>query len=146
MSETQQDVEGVLATIIESGSTNTCAYNVLIHNDGRATAEIRGTLDPMVERREFPPGSIDTKTLRSLLTAIGDVSKIPTAFCPKPVSLGTTTTISYEGKTSGDLQCVQQQASGGDPALLQASQDLAKSVLTTRNQLKIDARRVIPNQ
>jgi hypothetical protein len=131
---------GDLATIIESRCTNFLGYNVVVHNDGSATVEIRGAM------QQFPPETIDTTKLRSPLTTIGDVSRIPIGFCAKSASFGTTTKIAYAGKTSGDLQCVQQQASGGDPALLQASQDLAKFVMTTRNQLKIDARRVIPDQ
>jgi len=138
--ETKPGAGGDLATIIQSRCTNFLGYNVVVHNDGSATVEIRGGT------QQFPPGTIDTTTLRGLLTKIGDVSKIPTGVCMKSASFGTTTKIAYAGRTSGDLQCLQQQASGGDPALLQASQDLAKFVLTTRNQLKIDTRRVIPNQ
>jgi hypothetical protein len=80
--------------------------------------------------------------LRRLLTGIGDVSRIPTGVCPKSVSFGTRTQIEYAGKTSGDLQCIRQQASGGDQALLQASEDLGRFVRTTLSQLKIDDRRV----
>ena len=38
--EMKQSVEGILATIVQSRSTNTRGYKVVIHNDGRATAEI----------------------------------------------------------------------------------------------------------
>lgn len=144
--ETKPDTEGNLATIIQSGSTNTRAYNVVIHNDGSATAVTIGATHAMVARQEFPPGKIDTKTLRRLLTAIGDVSKITTGNCAKSASFGTRTQISFAGKTSGDLQCVHWQVSGGDQSLLQASEDLARFVQTTLNQLKIDDRRVSPNQ
>jgi len=146
MSGTNQGTEGILATIINSGSTNTSGYTVVIHNDGSASSVIRGKLDPMVETREFPPGTIDTKTLLCLLTAIGDVSAIPTALCAKPVSFATTTTISYAGKTSGDLQSIPQQASGGDQALLQESKDLYGFVQTMLSQLKINDMRVSSTQ
>jgi hypothetical protein len=38
--ETKQGVEGILATIIQSRSTNTRARKIVIHNDGSATAAI----------------------------------------------------------------------------------------------------------
>jgi hypothetical protein len=144
--EVKPEVGGDLATIIQSGSTNTRAYKVVIHNDGSATAEISGAsfgsrTEPP-RSQQFPPETIDTKTLRRLLTQIGDVSRIPTGGCMKSVSFGTRTQIAYAGKTSGDLQCIRQQASGGDQALLQASEDLGRFVRTTLSQLKINDRRV----
>ena len=143
-------VEENLATIIRSGSTNTRAYEVVIHNDGSATAEIGGAsfafrIEPP-RSQQFPPGTIDTRTLLRLLAQIGDVSKIPTGGCAKSVSFGTRTQITYMGKTSGDLQCIRQQASGGDRAPVQASEDLGKFVQTTLSQLKINDRRGSSNQ
>lgn len=129
-----------LATIIQSRSTNTRAYNVVIQNDGSATAEIGGAT------QQFPPGTVDTKTLRSLLAQVGDVSRIPIGFCAKSVSFGTKTEISYAGKTSGDLQCVRQAAQGGDQGLLQASESLAKFVQTTLGELKVNDRGLSPRQ
>ena len=148
--ETKQGVEGILATIIQSRSTNTRAYKVVIHNDGSATAEISGAsfgfrTEPP-RSQQFPAGTIDTKTLRRLLTQIGDVSRIPTGACPKSVSFGTRTQIEYAGKTSGDLQCIRQPASGGDQALLQASEGLGRFVRTTLGELKINDRRIISTQ
>jgi hypothetical protein len=96
----------------------------------------------MVARREFPPGTIDTRKLRRLLTEVVDVSRIPTGGCAKSASFGTRTQIAYAGKTSGDLQCIRQQASGGDQALLQASEDLGRFVQTTLSQLKISDGRI----
>jgi hypothetical protein len=144
--ETKQGVEEILATIIQSGSTNTRAYKVVIHNDGSATAEIGGaSSDSRTEpprSQQFPPGTIDTKTLRRLLMVIGDVSRIPIGACEKSVSFGTRTQINYASKTSGDLQCIRQPASGGDQALLQASEDLGRFVQTSMSQLKINVKRV----
>jgi hypothetical protein len=125
LTETGAGADGGLATI--SGSSNACTYNVVIQNDGSATATVCFKTHALVERREFPAGTIDTKSLLSLLTPIGDVSKIPTE----------TTEIWYAGKTSGNLQGIQRQASVGDQALLQASEDLTKFLQTTLNQLKI---------
>jgi hypothetical protein len=140
----------VLATITQSGSTNTRGYKVVIHNDGSATAEIGGgssVLGTTPSRsQQFPPGTIDTNTLRRLLAEIRDVSGIPTAGCAKSVSFGTRTQITYAGKTSGDLQCIRQQAPEGDRAPLQASEDLGRFVQATLNQLKINSRRLGSNQ
>jgi hypothetical protein len=148
--EMKQGVEGNLATIIQSRSTNTRAYKVVIHNDGSATAEISGasfafSIEPP-RSQQFPPGTIDTKTLRRLLAEIGDVSRIPTGGCAKSISFGTRTQITYAGKTSGDLQCIRRQASSGDQAPLQASEDLSRFVQTTLSQLKINNRRTSSNQ
>jgi hypothetical protein len=147
--EMKQGVEGILATITQSRSTNTRGYKVVIHNDGSATAEISGAsfaLRTEPSRSQFPPGTIDTKTLRRLLTQIGDVSRIPTGGCAKSVSFGTRTEITYASKTSGDLQCIRQQASEVDQAPLQASEDLGRFVQTTLGQLKINDRRIGSNQ
>ncbi len=142
--EIKQSVEGILATITQSRSTNTRGYKVVIRDDGSATAEIDGAslalpTEPS-RSQQFPPGAIDTKTLRSLLTEIGDVSRIPTGGCAKSVSFGTRTQITYAGKTSGDLQCIRQQASNVDQAPLQASEALGRFVQTTLGQLKINDR------
>jgi len=128
--ETKPGAGGDLATIIQSRSTNTRAYNVVIHNDGSAAVEFSGagpvSCKAPAQSQQFPPGKIDTLRLRSLLTQIGDVSKIPTV----------STEITYAGKSSGDLRSIPQQASGGDQ-LLQASNELANYLLPTLNQLKI---------
>jgi len=144
--ETEHGVEGNLATILQSGSTNTRSYKVVIRNDGSATAEISGA--PAIRKSEpatsqqFPAGTINTKIMRRLLAEIGDVGKIPTGGCAKSASFGTRTQITYAGKTSGDLQCVRQQATGGDEAPLQASKELSKFVQTTLSQLKVNDRRI----
>jgi hypothetical protein len=135
----KQDTESGLATIIQSGSTNTLPYKLIIRDDGSATTEIGGTGSPRLQ--QFPPGTIETKALLRLLERIGDVSKIPTGNCPKSVSFGTRTEISYAGKTSGDLQCIRKDASGGDQVDLQAGEELAGFVRMTLRQLNINAMR-----
>ncbi len=148
--EQETGVNGILATITQSRSTNTLGYRIVIHVDGSAVAEIGGASSALrtepSRSQQFPPGAIDTKTLRRLLKEIGDVSKIPTGGCAKSVSFGTHTQITYASKTSGDLQCIRQQASGGDQAPLQASEDLGRFVQTTLGQLKINDRRIGSNQ
>jgi hypothetical protein len=148
--ERETGAKAILATITQSRSTNTLGYRILIRNDGSATAEIAGGSSALrsgpSRSQEFPPGAIDTKTLRRLLTEIGDVSKIPTGGCAKSASFGTRTQITYASKTSGDLQCIRPHASDGDQAPQQASEDLARFVRSTLGQLKINDRRIGPNQ
>ena len=148
--EMKRGVEGILAIITQSRSTNSRGNRVVIHTDGGATAEIGGTsfalrTEPS-RSQQFPPGTIDTKTLRRLLTEIGDVSRIPTGSCAKSVSFGTRTQITYASKTSGDLRCIHQQASDGDHTPLQVSEDLGRFVQTILGQLKINDRRTGSNQ
>lgn len=155
-----KDTKDVLAIIAQSGSTNTRGYRVVIYNDGSVMAEIAGTtvagrVEPS-HSQQFPAGTIDTKTLHRVLAEVGDVGRIPTGGCAKSVSFGTRTQITYQGKTSGDLQCIRRQPSEGTQpegnqaqgksALLQAAQDLGRFVQTTLAQLKIDNRRIRVNQ
>lgn len=144
-----QGAEDELATILQSGSTNTRGCKVVIRGDGSATAQISGRglvqKSEPTQSQQFPAGTIDTKTLRRLLREVGDVSKIPTGNCAKSVSFGTRTQIAYEGKTSGDLQCIRQ-ATDVDQAALQGSKDLSKFVQTMLGQLRINQPRVAPNR
>jgi hypothetical protein len=139
------DTENILAVISKSRSTNSPAYKVLVRNDGSATAEIDGAKvaggSEPAQLRTFTAGSIDSQTLRRLLTEVSDVSAIPTSHCAKSVSFGTTTQITYEGKTSGDLQCVRGPSPGEDQARFQAAQDLARFVEKVLNQLKVNPRK-----
>ena len=148
--EQETGAKGILATITQSRSTNTLGYRILIYNDGSATAEIAGASSGLgtetSRSRDFPPGAIDTKTLRHLLAEIGDVSKIPSGGCAKSASFGTRTQITYASKTSGDLQCIRPQASDGAQAPQQASEELGRFMKTTLGQLKINDRRIGSNQ
>jgi pyruvate/2-oxoglutarate dehydrogenase complex dihydrolipoamide acyltransferase (E2) component len=130
----------ILATIIQSRSTNTRGYKVEIHDDGSATVKIDASRPALnaepAQAEDLPAASIDVKVLRRLLNEIGDVSKIPTGGCAKSVSFGTRTQISYGDKTSGDLQCIRQQDSDADPSLLKTSQELGKLVETILRQVK----------
>jgi hypothetical protein len=135
--EMKQGMEENLATIVQSRSTNSRGYKVVIHNDGSAMVEIDALRMEAPRSQEFPPGTIDTKTLRRLLTEVGDVSRIPIGNCAKSVSFGTRTQIAYAGKTSGDLQCIREQALDSDQTPRQAWEDLSKFVRTTLSQLKI---------
>lgn len=146
--EAKEAGEGLLATIIQSRSTNSRGYSVAILNDGSATAEFASQSITLPSEpspsQVFPPGMIDTTTLRRLLIAIGDVSEIPIGNRVKSVSFGTCTQIEYDGKSSGDLQSVPEQTFDSDSALVCASQELRRLVLTTLKQLNIDDRVISP--
>jgi hypothetical protein len=144
--EAQISAEGILATILQSGSTNTRAFQLFIRNDGSATVQFGDAKSDPPQAQRLPSGTVDATTLRRLLTEIGDVSRIPTGDCAKSASFGTRTQISYAGKTSGDLQCILHEALGGDQMLLDSSEDLGRFVQSTLSQLKIDNRRVILSQ
>jgi hypothetical protein len=146
--QVEQRPKGVLAVITQSHSTNSLGYRLVIHHDGSALAEIgKADVEGGAGRsrsQRFPPGTVDTVALQRFLDEIGDVSKIPTGFCPKSVSFGTRTEITYARKTSGDLQCVRPQPSEVHQAPLQASEELGKFVRTTLSRLKINDRRFGP--
>jgi hypothetical protein len=140
--ETADGGEALLATIIQSGSTDSLGYDVAICHDGSATAKFGGEsvalhIEPPPPQ-VFPPGTIDATTLSRLLIAIGDVSIIPTVSRMKSSSFGTHTQIEYANKTSGDLQSVPQQTSDVDSVLIPASQELSRVVQATLSQLEID--------
>jgi len=122
-----------LATI--SGCTNDCKYTLVIHDDGSAAGNAGAIFSESIRLLQFPPGTVDTKTLLFLLGEIGDVSRIPAKPCPETFTSGEPTTrMSYAGKTSGDLQHIEK---GGDPELLRASEELARFLQTTVNHLKL---------
>jgi hypothetical protein len=142
-----QQTTGEIATIIQSRSTNTPGFRLMIHDDGSATEESTnfGPNHPsktLAQVHRYSPGTIDVQTLRHLLTRIGDVSRIPTGFCPKSVSFGTRTQISYQGKLSGDLQCIRG-GQGVDQSLLQPSLELSKFVQNVVKQVKVPVGRPI---
>lgn len=62
--------------------------------------------------RDTPPktydaGAPEVAAFLSDLAEIGDVSAIPIGQCSKSISFGTVTTVTVDGTTSGDLQCLK---------------------------------------
>ena len=123
-----------VATIHVTRSTNSPEIFVAVYCDGSAERTLGDTsfsnvLNVGPERYES-----NTPAVLMFLTdlrAVGDVSAIPashaSAFqggeCAKSASFGTVTTISAQGKTSGDMQCIQnptpsQTALAGDCRVL----------------------------
>jgi hypothetical protein len=132
-----------LATILQSASTNTRAYKVIIRNDGSATAEVAASRSPTeaqpARSKVFPAGTIDAKQLQRLLSQIEDVSKIPVGPCVKSASFGTRTQIAYAGKTSGDLQCVRGDTPTSGLTKLPLYESLSLFVATTLRDLKVNS-------
>ena len=108
------------ASIHVTQSTNTSAIDVVAFDDGSAERTLGASrdggttgLDPAP--KSYPPLSPEVLAFLCDLRAVGDVSAIPAdpgrpyptlPGCAKSVSFGTVTTVSAGGKTSGDLQCL----------------------------------------
>jgi hypothetical protein len=98
-----------VARIVISASTNTPEADIVVYDD--ASAEIvlapsRTANPPAAPPRSYPTCSPEVIAFLTDLAKVGDVSAIATTWCPKSVSFGTRTTISSGGKTSGDVQCL----------------------------------------
>jgi len=105
-------------------------YDVKVFSDGGASVLVQNEPE-----QDFKAGTADAKTLSAMLQKIGDVSQI-TGHCAKSVSFGTVTTITYNGKTSGDISC----SFTGD------AYDLYAFISQLEQQLKISsARRALGN-
>ncbi len=92
-------------TISNSGSTNFVGWDLNISGDGSGKLQYRN----VNISNSFPDGTFSN--IVDLVTRVGDVSKIHTAYdCAKSVSFGTSTVVTYKGQMSGDIQCLQQNA------------------------------------
>ena len=132
-----QDNANVLVIITNSGSTNTPGATVTINKDGSATISYDRDNDPRFNKyvdKTFPRGTFDVSQLAHILVQIGNVETIPEHHCIKSVSFGSVTTITYQGKTSGDMSC----RSNEDP---QIYQDLANQVMAIYMQAVKDTSR-----
>lgn len=96
------------AEIRVTSSTNSPAIDVIVFCDSSAerTLGSSGGTFNNAPPKVYPPGSPEVKTFLADLNAVGDVSAIPTGFCVKSASFGTTTKVSALGKSSGDLECL----------------------------------------
>ena len=104
----------LLVVITNSGSTNTPKSTLTLNTDGSGSLMYhKDTCDvcsignsSRFADKTFPAGTFNIAQLKNLLTQIGDVSAIPDHGCIKSISFGSTTTITYQGKTSGDISCL----------------------------------------
>lgn len=108
-----QHTDNVLAVITNSGSTNAPGSTLTIYQDGSAKLAYQkgksATRFTGFHDQTFPAGTFASHKLAALLGKIKDVSTIPDHGCLKSVSFGSTTTITFQGKTSGDLSCLSNE-------------------------------------
>lgn len=122
------------ARIHVTRSTNSPEITVVVYCDGSAERTLgqpgsTNVLDTLPE--VYASGSPAVLRFLRNLDAVGDVSAIPASHapahlpdaCAKSASFGTVTTVTADGKTSGDLQCLlsptaEQMALAGDCRVL----------------------------
>jgi hypothetical protein len=92
--------------IVNSGSTNTIGYRIIVGADGSAShVSGDGSGHAMLSDELYA-------RLKSDVAAAGPLSQMPMAVgCVKSASFGTTTTIAMGGETSPDLSCAGSEAS-----------------------------------
>jgi hypothetical protein len=100
-----------VAVIVNSGSTNTSGFRIVVERSGKA--ESTTTPQGKQMRRKLPEAL--TKQLYSDLRAATPLSSLPAPRCMKSASFGTKLTIEFGGQETPDLSC-----GGGDNAMLQA--------------------------
>jgi hypothetical protein len=110
---TMQQTSNVLAVITNSGSTNAPASTLTVYQDGSGVLTYQKGKSAArfanLHDQTFPAGTFASTKLAALLAKIKDVSTIPNHGCLKSVSFGSTTTITFQGKTSGDLTCLSKE-------------------------------------
>ncbi|HLQ27772.1 MAG TPA: glycosyltransferase family 9 protein [Ktedonobacteraceae bacterium] len=108
-----QATNQALAVITNSGSTNAPGSTLAINRDGSGTVTyLKGTQQERFKRyvnSTLPAGTFESSQLENILTQIKDVGTIPDRHCLKSTSFGSTITITYQGKTSGDLSCLTNE-------------------------------------
>ena len=109
------------AVIRNSGSTNSAAYTLVIAPDGAATF---GGDDGYTRKTV---AAAQTRWLFSRLAAAGPLESLGLQHCMKSASFGTSTTITWNGSTSGDVSC------SADPA----SRELMRTITVIAAQLAI---------
>lgn len=109
------------AVIRNSGSTNSAGYTVILAPDGSATVrQYDGFAQKLV-------GAPQTHWLFLKLRQAAPLATLGNARCVKSVSFGSSTTVSWNDSTSGDLSC------GGDPR----SRELARTIGVIVRELDI---------
>ena len=110
------------ATIHVTRSTNSPELTVAVYCDGsaeRTLGEAGANNSLGVTPKTYEPSSPEVVKFLTDLDAVGDVSLIPASppnanlqsDCAKSASFGTLTTITAQGKTSGDVQCLKDPTS-----------------------------------
>ena len=100
------------ATIVNSGSTNTYGYSIVVASNGNASATLR-------EKGGATSGSAKTFTIPAATVArfFADLaaarkSNAQSVACMKSASFGTTVHVTWQGWVSPDLSCPQSDSLG----------------------------------
>jgi hypothetical protein len=113
------------AFIRNSGSTNAAGYAIELHPDGTAYVTQNGrTVRKTVARAQ-------TRWFFAKLRETGPLDAMPGGACMKSVSFGTSTVVTFGGRTSPDLSC------GETPT----ARELLRTVYVIVDQLAISTRR-----
>ena len=109
--ESAKKVENDEILITNSGSTNTPGSTLTINPDGSGSIHYKKGRWPfgLYKDKTFAAHTFDSNQFNAILTEIKDVHSIPNHGCPKSVSFGSVITITYDGKTSGDISCLSMQ-------------------------------------
>jgi hypothetical protein len=88
------------AVIVDSGSTNTIGYTIVIHPDYSAQVTLDGALP-----RDATLPAADAESLFAKLAAAAPLDALAHGHCMKSASFGTSRRVAYAGKVSPDLTC-----------------------------------------
>lgn len=94
------------AVILDSGSTNTSGYRLIVRASGKAEWSLfrrRGAQNCGSKNGNLPPDL--TQKFFQDLHSLAPLSKLPFQRCMKSASFGHTLRVTYEGASSPDLTC-----------------------------------------
>lgn len=120
------------ALIVNSGSTNAEGFSLILAEDGEAKLKQGNSTS-----QKYLPQTVTTRLFADLRAA-GALDALPQSRCMKSASFGTTTRISYRGKTSPDVSCPSP-----DPMLGRLETDVM-SLLDAASISTIPRRRHVP--
>ncbi|MGC2128519.1 MAG: hypothetical protein WA629_00360 [Candidatus Aquilonibacter sp.] len=115
-----------LATIRNSGSTNTAGFTIRVWSDASASASVQAA----TPKTFALPNDLSARFFSDLHAAANDVA--PATHCMKSASFGTSTIVQWHGWSSPDLQCPPFSASLGALAVdvreIEAAADITTQV------------------
>ena len=112
------------AKIVDSGSTNTSGFTIVVRSDGSATVAVQQNATQSPTPKPFTLSqAMATRFFADLAAAKkGNATTVP---CMKSASFGTTLRITWQGWTSPDLSCPPKDSLGA--ALISDVQAIRKA-------------------
>ncbi len=97
--------------ITNSGSTNAPGSTLTINSDGSGSIQYKKGHWPFGSYKDktFAAHTFEIDQFKTIIAEIKNMHAIPNHGCPKSISFGSTTTITYHGETSGDISCLSMQ-------------------------------------